>query len=129
MLKDAKTFSSFSVNDLAAAKEFYSQTLGIDVIDDDMGLKLQFADNNVLFIYQKDDHVPATFTVLNFQVDNIDQTTDELIANGVNLERYTNLPAPQDEKGILRGLAANMGPDIAWFKDPAGNVIAVLQDT
>jgi len=88
-----------------------------------MGLELHLGATHV-FIYPKDDHVPATFTVFNFEVADIDAAVDELVAAGVVLERYEG--APQDEKGIARGKAANMGPDIAWFTDPAGNILSVL---
>lgn len=130
MLKDSKAFSGFSVNDVAAAKKFYGQTLGVDVAQDEMGLQLKLAGDNTVFIYQKDNHTPATFTVLNFPVNNIDQAVDALGAKGVKFEHYDDLGggATPDEKGILRGLSANMGPNIAWFKDPAGNVLSILQD-
>lgn len=125
MLKDNKTFSSFSVNDLQAAKTFYSQTLGLDVAEDAMGLTLKTAGGNNVFVYAKADHAAASFTVLNFMVDNIDQTVSDLTAAGIKLERYAEMP--QDEAGILRGRAAGQGPDIAWFKDPAGNILSILQ--
>ena len=128
MFKDSSAFSGYSVDDPAAAKAFYGDTLGLEVEDDQMGLHLKFVSGHNVFIYPKDDHQPATFTVLNFVVDDIDQAVDGLIAKGIQLERYDNMPAPQDEKGILRGRAAQMGPDIAWFKDPAGNILAVLQN-
>lgn len=127
MLKDSQAFSGFSVNDLAAAKKFYTETLGLDVRQDDMGLYLKTAGNNDIFVYPKDDHQPASFTILNFQVDNIDAAMDELTAKGVKFEHYSNMPFEQDEKGVARGLKAGMGPDIAWFKDPAGNVLSVIQ--
>jgi predicted enzyme related to lactoylglutathione lyase len=127
MFKDNKAFSGFSVNDLAKVKEFYGQTLGLDVAEEDsMGLTLKLASGNKVFIYQKDDHEPATFTVLNFIVDDIDKAVDELKSKGVQIEHYTDMNQGQD--GIARGLAAKMGPDIAWFKDPAGNVLSVLQE-
>ncbi len=127
MLHDVHAFSGFSVNDLAAAKQFYSERLGLEVSEDAMGLQLKIAGGNPIFVYQKDDHVPATYTVLNFPVDDIDKTVDELRTKGIVFEQYGNEAMPQDEKGIARGIAANMGPDIAWFKDPAGNVLSVLQ--
>lgn len=129
MLKDSHAFSGFSVNDKAAAKEFYGQTLGLDVEDGPMGLQIKTTGNNPIFIYQKDDHVPATFTVLNFPVADIDEAIEELTGKGVAFEQYDlGNGAVTDEKGVLRGRAANMGPDIAWFKDPAGNVLSILQD-
>jgi catechol 2,3-dioxygenase-like lactoylglutathione lyase family enzyme len=128
MLKDSHAFSGFSVNDQQKAKEFYGQTLGLEVAEDGMGLTLKLAGGTEVFVYAKDDHVPATFTILNFVVEDIDKAVDELTGKGVVFERYDNMPAAPDEKDILRGLAANQGPDIAWFKDPAGNILSVLQD-
>ncbi len=125
MFKDTKAFSGFSVNDLAAAKKFYGQTLGLDVEEDSMGLTLKIAGGNDIFIYPKDDHSPATYTILNFPVDNIDQAVDELASKGITFEHYDNMT---DEKGVARGIASNQGPDIAWFKDPAGNILSVLSD-
>lgn len=123
MLTTTSGFSGFSVDDLPAALTFYRDTLGLDVRDTGMGLELHLGATHV-FIYPKDDHVPATFTVFNFEVADIDAAVDELVAADVVLERYEG--APQDEKGIARGKAANMGPDIAWFTDPAGNILSVL---
>lgn len=120
-------FSGYSSNDIEASREFYGQTLGLELTDQMGGLELNIKGQRV-FIYPKDDHQPATFTVFNFVVDNIDSTIDELVQKGVSFERYDNLPAQQDEHGVLRGLAAGMGPDIAWFKDPAGNILALLQE-
>ena len=126
MLKDSLAFSGFSVNDLAAAKKFYSDTLGVGVEERPMGLELKLGGGSSVFVYPKDDHVPATFTILNFPVADIDKAVDQLAEKGVAFELYDTLPAKQDEKGILRGKAAGMGPDIAWFRDPAGNILAVL---
>jgi catechol 2,3-dioxygenase-like lactoylglutathione lyase family enzyme len=128
MLKVQGVFGGFSVNDLTSAKEFYTKTLGLEIDSEEMGLQLRLPGGGALFIYDKSYHQPATFTVLNFVVENIDEAIDELTGQGVKFERYDNMPAPQDEKGVLRGLAAGMGPDIAWFKDPAGNILSVLQD-
>lgn len=128
MFKDNYTFSSFSVDNLQAAREFYANKLGLEVIEGGMGLNLHVYDSNPVFIYEKSNHTPATFTVLNFVVDDVDAAVDELVLKGITFERYDSLPADQDEKGILRGKVANQGPDIAWFKDPADNVIAVLSD-
>ena len=125
MLKDSPAFSGFSVNDQAAAKAFYRQVLGLDVDDGTMGLFLKIAGSNVLFVYPKDDHIPATYTILNFPVADIDQAVDELTSRGVSFEHYENVT---DEKGIARGLTAQRGPDIAWFKDPAGNILSVLNN-
>jgi catechol 2,3-dioxygenase-like lactoylglutathione lyase family enzyme len=126
MLKDSKAFSGFSVNDLKAAKDFYGGSLGLDVNEDEMGLDLKLGSGATVFVYDKPDHKPASFTILNFPVDDIDKAVDELAAKGVKFERYDNMQ--QDEKGIARGKAANMGPDIAWFKDPAGNILSVLSN-
>lgn len=124
------TFSGFSVNNLAKAKEFYTVTLGLELIDEAMGLSLQLPGGGRVFIYEKADHQPATFTVLNFVVDNIDAALDDLENAGITFEQYElGNGAEQDDRGVLRGLAANMGPDIAWFKDPAGNVLSILQDS
>jgi predicted enzyme related to lactoylglutathione lyase len=128
MFKALAAFSGFSVDDLAKAKHFYTQTLGLTLDDEEMGLQLQLPNGGQLFIYQKDNHQAATFTVLNFVVDDIDKAIDELEKLGVSFERYDNMPGPQDEKGVLRGIAAHQGPDIAWFKDPAGNILSVLQE-
>lgn len=127
MLKDSHAFSGFSVNDLAQAKQFYGNTLGVDVEETEMGLTLKIAGGNNVFVYPKDNHEPATFTILNFPVDDIDAAADELSSKGIVFEHY-GPDMHQDEKGITRGRAANMGPDIAWFKDPAGNILSVLQD-
>ncbi len=123
------TFSGFSTNDLAATHAFYVDKLGFTQSDNEMGLGLDLPGGGHLFIYEKPDHLPATFTVFNIVVADIDAAVDELKAKGITFESYDlGNGATQDEKGILRGLAANMGPDIAWFKDPAGNILSVLQD-
>jgi predicted enzyme related to lactoylglutathione lyase len=123
----SEAFSSFSVNDLKKAKEFYQQKLGVDVTEQPEGLKLAFNGGNNVFIYSKDDHQPATFTVLNFPVDDIDETVDKLSKKGVKFESFTGEIAT-DEKGIFRGASSNQGPNIAWFKDPAGNFLSVIQE-
>jgi catechol 2,3-dioxygenase-like lactoylglutathione lyase family enzyme len=128
MLKTQAVFSGFSVNDIAKAKAFYTETLGLQLDNEDMGLQLQLPDGGKVFVYEKDGHQPASFTILNFVVENIDVAVDELTGSGVSFERYDNMPSAQDEKGILRGVAAHRGPDIAWFKDPAGNILSVLQE-
>ena len=125
MFKPKTAFSGFSVNDLANAKEFYTQTLGLQVVEEGAGLRLHLPGGGTAFAYPKDDHQPATFTLLDFVVDDIDEAVDELKSRGVSFERYAGMS--QDEKGIMRGISQNMGPDIAWFKDPAGNFLAVLQ--
>lgn len=124
MFKEAESFSSFSVNDLQKAKDFYGQTLGLDVTESNEGLELHTG-NNTIFLYPKPNHTPASFTVLNFAVDDIEAAVDELNALGINLEHY-NLPdIKTDERGIAR---ADRGPTIAWFKDPAGNILSVLEE-
>ena len=124
LFKAAKSFCSFSVNDLQKAKQFYGETLGLDVSETPEGLELH-SGNNAVFLYPKPNHTPASFTVLNFQVDDIDEAVDELAALGVTLEHY-NLPdIKTDERGICRGPG---GPQIAWFKDPAGNILSVLEE-
>lgn len=128
MFSPKAAFSGFSVNDLDKAKQFYAETLGLKLADETMGLNFDLPGGGGIFIYPKDDHQPATFTILNFVVDDIDKAVDELTSSGASFERYDNMPGDQDEKGIMRGLAAKQGPDIAWFKDPAGNILAVLQD-
>jgi len=122
LFKDAKAFSSFSVNDLKRAKEFYGQTLGLDVKENQEGLELRTGGQSV-FLYPKPNHTPASFTVLNFHVDDIETAVDELETLGVKLEHYDLPDMKTDERGIFRG---KPGPQIAWFKDPAGNILSVL---
>lgn len=128
MLAPSKVFSGFSVTDLEEAKTFYTKVLGFKTKSQNMGLQLELPHGSELFVYQKEDHEPATYTVLNLVVADIDQALEELKASGVEFEVYDNLPAPQDDTGVLRGLMAGEGPDIAWFKDPAGNILSILQD-
>jgi catechol 2,3-dioxygenase-like lactoylglutathione lyase family enzyme len=126
MFADTKAFSGFAVDDVQKAREFYGETLGVrtEVLDEEAGLLvLHLAGDRDTFVYQKPDFVPATYTILNFQVDDVEQAVDELTGRGVQFERYDGFD--QDEKGIARGL----GPDIAWFKDPAGNILAVLKES
>jgi catechol 2,3-dioxygenase-like lactoylglutathione lyase family enzyme len=125
MFRDSHAFSGFSTSDLDKAREFYSGTLGLEVTDENGMLNLQLAGGGRVLIYPKDNHEPATFTVLNFPVTDIDKAADELIAAGIQFERYEG--ANQDERGIARPPKPEYGPPIAWFKDPAGNVLAVLQ--
>ena len=123
MLTDSKAFSGFAVDDLQKANEFYGQTLGVktSMIDVPGGLlTLHLAGNRDTFVYPKPDFEPATYTILNFPVDDVEAAVDELTARGVEFERYEGFE--QDEKGISRG----NGPTIAWFKDPAGNILSVL---
>jgi predicted enzyme related to lactoylglutathione lyase len=122
MFSNTPAFSSFAVDDLDAARSFYGDTLGLTVSDGPMGvLSLDLADGRSLLIYPKPDFAPATYTILNFPVDDVDAAVEELGSRGVEFERYEGIE--QDEKGIARG----QGPDIAWFKDPAGNILAVLK--
>ena len=123
MLKGNRTFSSFSADDIAAAKRFYDDTLGLEVEEQMGGLALHLGGGGEAFVYPKDDHVPATHTVLNFLVDDIDATVDRLTEAGIAFEQYEGELAT-DEKGIAR--APEGGPTIAWFKDPAGNTLAVV---
>jgi catechol 2,3-dioxygenase-like lactoylglutathione lyase family enzyme len=126
MLTTTSGFSGFSVDDLAAALAFYRDRLGLTVVETDMGLQLDVTGGAPVFVYAKPGHVAATFTVLNFEVDDIDVAVDELAAAGVSLERYPG--TYQDDRGVARGKAANRGPDIAWFLDPAGNILSVLSN-
>ncbi|MFD2147688.1 VOC family protein [Mucilaginibacter antarcticus] len=127
MLQQSKAFGSFSTNDLAKAKQFYSEILGLEVKDNPMGiLELITSGNNHIMIYPKPDHQPATFTVLNFPVADIDDAVDALIAKGLVFEQYDSEYLKTDGKGISRG--NGHGPNIAWFKDPAGNILSVLED-
>ncbi len=125
MFKPNSAFSGFSVDDLAKAKAFYAETLGLKVDDQGVGLILHLPGGSTVFAYPKDNHQPATFTILNFEVDNIDAAVAALREKGVQFERYEAMPA--DEDGIVRGISSNQGPDIAWFTDPAGNILSVLQ--
>lgn len=125
MFKDSNAFSSFSVNDLEKAKKFYGEILGLTISDNPMGVaELQTSGNNHIMIYPKPNHEPATFTVLNFPVTDLEEAVDALIAKGVVFEQYNSEYMKTDEKGIVRG--NGRGPDIAWFKDPAGNILSVI---
>ena len=121
MFRDSHAFSGFSSNDLATAREFYEGTLGLEVTEENGMLNLHLAGGGRVVVYPKPNHEPATFTVLNFPVDDIDATVDRLIAAGVRFEHYEGLE--QDERGIARAYP----PPIAWFKDPAGNILSVIQ--
>ena len=122
MLADSRAFSGFAVDDLDAAREFYRATLGLETSEEHGLLTLHLAGDRPTLIYPKPDHEPATYTILNFPVDDIDRVVDDLAARGVRFERYDGFD--QDERGIARG----GGPFIAWFKDPAGNILSVLQE-
>ena len=120
-------FSSYSIDNLKNAKEFYGQTLGIEVLDSDEGLELKIEDAGSVFLYPKEDHEPATFTVLNFTVDDIDDAVDELTNRGVSFESFEG-DIETDEKGIFRGADSGEGPNIAWFRDPAGNYLSLIEN-
>jgi catechol 2,3-dioxygenase-like lactoylglutathione lyase family enzyme len=125
VLANSKAYSGFAVDDVQRAREFYGETLGLNVsvLDEENGLiTLHLADGRNTLIYLKPDFEPATYTILNFPVEDVDKAVEELTARGVRFERYDGFE--QDEKGIARGL----GPDIAWFKDPAGNILSVHQE-
>jgi catechol 2,3-dioxygenase-like lactoylglutathione lyase family enzyme len=119
MFEHTRAFSGFSVDDIPKAKQFYSETLGIRVSEEHGMLHLHIAGDCDTLIYPKEDHTPATFTILNFPVDDIDAAVDQLTARGVRFESYDGV----DDNGIMR----DRGPAIAWFKDPAGNILSVLQ--
>jgi catechol 2,3-dioxygenase-like lactoylglutathione lyase family enzyme len=122
MFEQTRAFSGFAVDDLPKAKRFYGETLGLRLSEEHGLVTLHIAGDRDTLVYPKPDHTPATYTILNFPVDDIDKAVDELAARGVRFERYEG--AEQDEKGIHRG----EGPAIAWFKDPAGNILSVLQE-
>jgi catechol 2,3-dioxygenase-like lactoylglutathione lyase family enzyme len=124
MLKDSKAFSGFSTGDIPKAKEFYAGTLGLDVAESHGVLTLHLAGGNNVLVYPKPNHVPATFTVLNFPVKDVDQAVDELTKRGVRFEIYDLPNLKTEKKGIMRG----NGPTIAWFKDPAGNILSVIEE-
>ncbi|MFC9358878.1 VOC family protein [Rhodococcus sp. NPDC057014] len=124
MLNNARAFSGFAVDDIAAAKSFYSDILGLEVTEEEMGLLgLHLPKGPVVLIYPKPDHTPATFTILNFAVGDVEKAVDALTERGIRFVRYDGFE--QDDKGIMRG----NGPDIAWFTDPAGNVLSVLAES
>ena len=126
MLTDSKAFSGFSVDDISAAKEFYSNVLGLKVTEDNGMLTLHLAGDRPALVYPKgDQHIPASFTIVNFPVDDVAAAVDELTGRGVTFERYEGSPMETDAKGVFRG----GGPLIAWFKDPAGNVLSVIDAT
>jgi catechol 2,3-dioxygenase-like lactoylglutathione lyase family enzyme len=122
MFRDVKAFSGFSVDDIPTAKKFYAETLGLEVVEEHGMLGLRLATGAQVLVYPKPNHVPAEFTILNFPVDDIEAAVDELTARGVTFERYEE--PKTDERGIMR----EGGPPIAWFKDPAGNTLSVLQE-
>jgi predicted enzyme related to lactoylglutathione lyase len=123
VFENAKAFSGFSVDDIARAKQFYGETLGVPVSEEDGLLTLHIAGDRNTMVYPKEHHTPATFTILNFPVDDIEVAVEELNARGIEFEHYEGMV--QDENGILRA----GGPLIAWFKDPAGNILSILQQS
>jgi catechol 2,3-dioxygenase-like lactoylglutathione lyase family enzyme len=123
MFAKSKAYSGFSVNDIDAARTFYGETLGLEVSEENGMLTLHIADGGNILVYPKPDHTPASFTILNFPVEDIDGAVTELTKSGVSFERYEGLE--QDEKGVARG---PYGPPIAWFRDPAGNILSVLEE-
>src|SRR6478736_4102123 len=123
MLTDSKAFSGFAVPDIAAARAFYGDTLGLRTAERDGLLFLTLGGGETVLVYPKPDHEPAAFTILNFPVDHLEGAVDELAGRGVRFERYEGFN--QDERGISRDPG---GPPIAWFRDPAGNILSVLQD-
>ncbi|HZI28648.1 MAG TPA: VOC family protein [Gemmatimonadaceae bacterium] len=124
VLSDTKAIQSFSVDDLGKARSFYHDTLGLDVAEKPEGLEITVGDGNRIFVYPKPNHQPATFTILNFLVDNVDTAVDKLKSTGVRFEQYDLPDIKTDDRGIARDTG---GPAIAWFKDPAGNILSVLQ--
>ena len=122
MFKDTQAFSGFSVNDIPRAKEFYAETLGLNVTEEHGMLQLQLATGATVLIYPKENHEPASFTILNFPVPDVEEAVDRLTEAGVPFEHYEG-ELQTDEKGIFRG----EGPTIAWFRDPAGNILSVLE--
>jgi len=127
MDKTVSVFSGFSVSDMAKAKDFYVSTLGLELADEQMGLRFKLPGGGTVFVYEKPDHQPAVFTILNFVVEDIDTAVDELTSKGVTFERYPDMPGTQDDKGIMRSNDPGYGPSIAWFKDPAGNILSLIQ--
>jgi catechol 2,3-dioxygenase-like lactoylglutathione lyase family enzyme len=123
MFGNTKAFSGFAVDDIEKARQFYAETLGLEVTEENGMLTLRIAGDRPVLVYPKPNHTPASFTILNFPVEDIEPAVDQLAARGVVFERYEGTPAATDEKGIFRG----GGPLIAWFTDPAGNVLSVVE--
>lgn len=126
MLQQSKAFNSYSVNDLAKAKKFYGDILGLTIVDNPMGIiELHWENGNKIILYPKPDHLPATFTVLNFPVNDLEATVDTLMENGITFEQYDG-EIKTNKKGIFR--SEGNGPNIAWFKDPSGNILSVIEE-
>lgn len=128
MFKAIGGYGGFSVKDLEAAKEFYVDTLGLEIEEDEMGLMVNLPAGGKVFVYPKENHEPATYTVLNLLVEDIDSSVDALVEKGVVFEQYDFSEFKTDEKGIARGLGAGKGPDVAWFKDPSENIFSIIQE-
>jgi catechol 2,3-dioxygenase-like lactoylglutathione lyase family enzyme len=126
MFASTKAYSGFAVDDIDKARVFYENKLGLKTSVEHGLMTLQLAGDRPTLVYPKPDHTPATYTILNFPVDDIDKAVDELTARGVQFERYEG--GEHDEKGIMRGISRGEGPDIAWFRDPAGNILSVLHE-
>lgn len=127
MLKESRAFGGFSVKDTEVAKKFYQDVLGLEIGQEMMGMfEIKLATGGTVMVYPKDNHEPASYTILNFPVDDIDSVVDELASSGVVFERYDGFE--QDEKGISRSSDPEKGPNIAWFKDPDGNILSVLSN-
>ena len=131
MFKNTKAFSGFSVDDTQRAEQFYANVLGLDVSQEEMDiLTLHIAGGAEIIVYPKgSDHIPASFTILNFFVEDIDKTVKDLTAKGVKFEQYDNDYIKTDDKGVFRAAGSGQGPNIAWFKDPAGNILSIMEET
>ena len=129
-MKADAVFSGLSVDDQDKAKDFYTRVLGLDLIDENMGLRFRLPYGGQLFVYEKQNHEPASYTALNFMVNDIDKAVDELVKQDVKMVIYDEVfpGAKQDKKGILRSSGPDEGPSIAWFNDPAGNTLALLEE-
>jgi len=125
MFEDTQAFSGFSTNNIDKTKVFYRDVLGLDVTENMGMLTLNLATGGSVIIYPKEDHEPAVYTVLNFPVEDIDNAVEKLTALGITFEEYDEID--MDEKHIARGIQSGQGPDVAWFKDPGGNILAVMQ--
>lgn len=126
MFKPVQSYNGFSINDLAAAKQFYADVLGLQVTEEGPGIRIQHIGGGFALAYAKDNHQPASYTVMNLEVADIDEAVSSLSKAGVQFERYEGMS--QDELGVMRGLSSGEGPNIAWFKDPSGNILSVLQE-
>lgn len=128
MFKANDGYAGFSVKDIPEAKAFYTDVLGLEVEDDQMGLMINLPKQGKIFVYPKDDHEAATYTVLNLLVSDIDQAVNQLVEKGIIFEQYDFSDFKTDEKGIVWGMKSGDGPNIAWFKDPSGNIISIIEE-